>query len=882
MDRPITISRNPRPFTAGGWESSTISWREFAIQLASPIVGSETFGEYLKAGKKEKTNYKSSAGGYVGGALDNSGLRRKHHMTGRDLVTLDFDHLAPGDDKTVQSMCSLLGCDYVMHSSQSHTSSAPRIRIIIPLSRTITSSNEFAAVSRKLASKIDPTMSKLDKTSHEYERLMFYPRHSKDAQYVYVWGAQARTDVPLCDVDTLLSEYMDWRDSAEWPKAPDNDYPVPMPDEKRMKRDPEERAEPVGSFCSFFTVEDVIANFLSDVYEPVDTDASGRSRYTFIGGSTAAGAIVYDSKFLFSHHDTDPASGKTLNAFELVQLHLFGTLDETANANKDIYEWTDRKSFGAMCEWVQSNQHPELLKYRLDVVKKKGQRFSDFISNLLPTDAVDDFEGVVVDSQEIQWGDGDLNNDGTVKPTIKNMQKILEYDPRLRGRIKRDVIRDQLVIRGNLPWHTGDLREESSLREDRCADENGWRGWSGEADEVGLRAYCEEVYGVPNTKKSVVLDALSYVAQMHLRNGVVEYLDGLTWDGTPRIDTIFIDYLGAVDDPPTREATRKAILGCVYRAYEPGCKFDQMVVLIGPQGVGKSTIIHKLAHDAWFTDSLHTFEGQKVAENIKGSWIVEIGELHALRKAEVGQIRQILASTADRFRLPYQRERTNNPRHCIFFGTGNDPDVVRDPEGERRFWIIETSVNAPVKSVWNDLTDAEIDQIWAEAVMLYRMGESLELSRQSKDALLGRQDDFRDADPWEDSIRQFITSKVPSDWVKWPIQKRLEFWDRFNTDVLGVTETENESCMTGIDGNVVGQLVERDRITAREVWCERLSGANAYSKDASGDRLSKADKKRINVALRALLMKSDEWEYGSVRSKCYGVEKGFKKRVQTE
>ncbi len=889
MDRVITITRNPKPFTTGGWVNQKISWRTFASGLCSPLVGAETFEEYLKAGKKEKTEIKSSSGGYVGGAIDETGYRRRHHMRGRDLVTLDFDHLAPGDDKVINSMCSLLGCDFVIHSSQSHTAAAPRVRVIIPLSRTVNSADEYAAVSRKLAFKIDPSMSKLDKTTHEYERLMFYPRHSKDAPFLFIWAGQNRQDVPLCDVDVLLSEYMDWHNQEEWPKAPENDFPVPTPDEKRLKRDPEERAEPIGSFCRFFSMDDAIQFFLSDVYEPVDSDASGRSRYTYIGGTSAAGAVVYDDKFLFSHHDTDPAGGKTLNAFELIQLHRYGYLDEEANAKRDILEpWNEKRSYAAMCQWVQSDGHPELVKYREAVVREKGRSYDAFMEGLnTHTTAEDDFGDVV--QTEIVWGANDLEKDGSVKPTLANMQRIIAEDPMLKGKIRHDVIKDRIVTLGDMPWHIGDMKEESELR-CRSTDENGWRTWAGEPDEVGLRTYLERKYGIQSNRKSVVLDALGYVAKARLRNGVVEYLNSLVWDGVPRIDTLFVDYLGAEDNPTTRAATRKALLGCVYRAYAPGCKFDQMCVLIGPQGIGKSTILRKLAGDAWFTDSIHSFEGPKVAEAIRGAWIVEIGELHALRKAEVGQVRQILACCEDRVRFAYARDVSENPRHCIFFGTGNDREVVRDMCGERRFWIIETGVIEPTKSVW-DQFDLERDQLWAEAVAAYRAGESLEVSREVKDDLLDRQSDFRDADPWESAIREFLTRKVPSDWAVWPIERRLDFWARFDADTIDNGETDDYSSLTGPDGNVVGALVERDRVTASEIWSEFLSGSTRYTKDKDGVKLTKADKKRINNALKIVLRIEGErtigsksgdkipgvWRYDVIRNGPHKRERGFLK-----
>lgn len=245
------------------------------------------------------------------------------------------------------------------------------------------------------------------------------------------------------------------------------------------------------------------------------------------------------------------------------------------------------------------------------------------------------------------------------------------------------------------------------------------------------------------------------------------------WDKVPRLDTLFIDYLGAKDTAYNRAITRKAFTAAVARAMTPGCKYDNMVILSGPQGIGKSTLLDKMSR-GWFNDSIRTFEGKEASELLQGVWMVEVSELDAFRRTDVARIKQFLSLRADRFRAAYGRNVKELPRSCVFFGTTNTSDFLQDTTGNRRFWPIDVGEQRRTKSVWRDLY-AEIDQIWAEAVMRWQCGEPLYLSGAIEEDAKIKQEEHREASSREGVVREFLERKVPDDWNKWPLDKRRMF-----------------------------------------------------------------------------------------------------------
>lgn len=747
-DRRITISAGANRRSVN-WQPQTLLLSELWEKLRTPARSTETLAEYLALKKPQQDELKD-VGGFVAGTL--SGPRRKaHNVTGRDILTLDLDNIPMGGTEDILRRVEGLGCGYCVYSTRKHSPAAPRLRILLPLDRT-TSADEYEPLARRMAEYIGLEFA--DPTTFEASRLMYWPSVCCDSTYIYMYQ-----DKPLLSADGLLATYADWHDCAQWPQTAGQ---ASLPRLAVKQGDPESKNGVVGAFCRVYNVYRAMDELIPGLYEP---DEKTPGRYTFLGGSTTGGAVVYDGgKFLYSHHSTDPCSSKLVNAFDLVRLHKFGELDDEALPGA---KGNRLPSFTAMCELAVADPAVSALmaKDRMETAAK------DF--------AADDLESAG------DWvGQLALNKQtGQIKATIDNVWLILEHDPNIRGKFALNEFAGRGEVLGALPWEK----------------DNRVRLWD-DNDNQGLYWYLEKYYNITGTGK--IDGALSLHSAKHQFNNVQDYLAELTWDGVPRLDTLFVDYLGASDAPYTRAVTRKAFAAAVARAMIPGCKYDAMVILSGPQGIGKSTLLDKMSR-GWFNDSIRSFEGKDASELLQGVWIVEVSELDAFRRTDTARIKQFLSLRADRFRAAYGRHVKELPRCCVFFGTTNSSEFLQDRTGNRRFWPVDVGVVSSGKSVWADL-DRELDQIWAEAVVRWRVGEPLYLSKAQEAVAKERQEEHREVSPREGLILDFLAKQVPEDWISWALDQRRLYW------------------AGAVTGDV--KLVERERICALEIWCEALGG----------------------------------------------------------
>ena len=404
---------------------------------------------------------------------------------------------------------------------------------------------------------------------------------------------------------------------------------------------------------------------------------------------------------------------------------------------------------------------------------------------------------------------------------------ILEHDPRIRGKFALNHFSGRGEILGQLPWSTG--------------EEHG-RMWS-DTDSNALYWWLEREWGV--TGRGNIDSALDVHASLHAFNEVQDYLSGLSWDGVERLDTLFIDYLGAEDSEYTRAVTRKAFTAAVARAMDPGCKYDQMLILCGPQGVGKSTILSLMAN-GWFTDNLTTFEGKEASELLQGVWIVEVAELDAFRRSDVARIKQFLSLTADRYRAAYGRNVRELPRRCVFFGTCNATDFLQDMTGNRRFWPVDVG-----REKWNEEKQERLlanrDQIWAEARVRYMLGEPLYLSSKLATLATEKQEAHREIYAQEGLIEEFVERKVPTDWNKFEIDRRRDYWSGLYKTAEGL------------------ELTDRGAVCAMEIWCE------LFGKSVSD--IKRSDSREINQVLANL--KGWTRSEKPIRFGPYSLQRGF-------
>lgn len=763
------------------WKNRDISWEDLCQRVSSTIRTTETVEEYRKLKKGAQDNIKD-VGGFVGGQL-REGRRKNGMVLCRSMLTLDMDYGEPGIWDEIDLLHDFRCCVYSTHK---HTPEHPRLRMIIPLARDITE-EEYPAVARMVAKEIGIDL--FDDTTYEACRLMYWPSTSANGEFFY-----KTKDGPLLDPDAYLAKYADWHDASTWPVSSRQSEAVRR--SITQQADPLEKPGIVGAFCRAYTIEEAIETFLSDVYEP----SYMNGRYDYIPADSAAGVVVYDGKFAYSHHATDPVCGKLLNAFDLVRLHKFRELDENVGLDTPPGKLP---SFKAMSDLALGD----------DKVKAvfAGERIAQAAAEFSDED----------------WQNGlELDKSGHVKNTLRNLTLILENDPNLKGVVFNQLL-DGMEIKGEVPW-----KHPSKF----------WR----DADDAQLISYVDAHYGTFSARNYDI--AVTKVADDRAYHPIREFIESLPeWDKIPRVDTLLVDYLGAADTAYVRAVTRKTLCAAISRVLRPGCKFDSMLVLNGPQGVGKSTLIAKLAGE-WFSDSLNLGDtkDKTAAEKLQGYWILEIGELAGLKKAEVETLRSFLSRQNDIYRAAFGKRATPHLRQCVFFGTTNaESGYLRDTTGNRRFWPVKTPGSGKKQS-WN-LTHEEILQIWAEALVYVRQGEKLYLSAEMDALAKDEQREAMESDEREGLVREYLDTLLPERWAEMDLFERRNFLT--GSDFGGLQEKGT---------------VKRTNVSNMEIWCE------CFGKERAN--LRRTDSNELTGILARLGWKREE---SKVRIPLYGPQYVF-------
>lgn len=773
------------------WRSARMSWEELTARFASPTVTNETFGQFLNMPKQEQDKLKD-VGGFVGGRLKN-GVRKADCVTDRCLLTLDADFAS---NDFIETVDMFMGSAYCIYSTRKNAPDKHRYRLVIPLDRTV-DPDEYEAIARKTAELVGIDM--FDDTTYQPHRLMYWPSCSKDGLFEHYVGAGA----PLC-ADEVLNKYADWRDVSSWPASSRTAKIITRSIKKQ--EDPTEKKGVIGAFCRAYRIKDAIEEFLPDVYSECSN-----GRYTYINGTSAAGLVLYGDKFAYSNHATDPAGGILCNSFDLVRIHKFGYMDDDAKAGTP----TNRlPSFKEMQEFAANDN------------KVKVMLFEEKTS-----EAAADFEEAYTEEKQkdLSWlsqlKGGERGRQ--YASTIDNVVVILTNDEFFKDKFGLNEFTGKLTVRNPLKWNKETDRE-----------------WS-DTDSSFLRRYLEKIYDIKG--KEVINDAINIVALKNKFHPVRDYLESLVWDGAPRAERIFCDYLGAADNIYTRAVTRKILAAAVARIYKPGVKFDNMLVLVGAQGRGKSEIIKRLGH-GWFSDTITTIQGKDAYEQIQGFWLIEIPELQALKRADVETIKAFTSKSEDSYRAAYDRFTCTRKRQCVFFGTTNRFEFLKDTTGNRRFWPVDISPDKSDKNVFADMDDDEVGQIWAEALQFYKSGEKLYLDTDELETLaVSEQDKHLADDPMSGEIVEFLDMRLPDEWDKMNIFERRNY---LNPEM----------------GNKQEGTRERQKVCIAEIWCE------LYGEDKS--RLDRRKSREI----ADVIMKTGEWERSKNPlqfGKNYGKQKGF-------
>ena len=744
------------------WPNKTIPFDELCARLEQTIRTTESVEEYQKMPKAERDRIKDK-GGFVGGQLRDN-RRKRENVICRSMLTLDCDHADTGFIARFLSGCKHAACLYTTHG---HMPEAPRVRVIVPMTRDVTP-DEFVAISRYFADEWG--IDQFDECSYRPHQLMYWPTTPANGEYVF-----QRVDGAWLDPNTYLTAHPNWKDCSLLPTS--SRESAVREGSKKPQEDPFEKRGVVGAFCRAYTIEEAMEEFLSDVYEP----SVMNGRFDYIPADSSAGVVVYDGKFAYSHHATDPACGKLLNAFDLVRLHRFRTLDDKCPLDTPIGKLP---SFSAMSEFAIKD---ELVK-SVFAEERKAQAEQEF--------ADEDWENAL-----------ELEKNGRVKDTLDNIVLILDNDPKLA------------VIGYNELKSTIDFLARPAWQPIK------YPTWT-DNDTSQLRVYLSETYGIYSPNKTT--DALNMVAAKRKHHPIRDYLNGLpAWDGEVRLDTLLVDYLGAEDTAYVRAITRKTLVAAVARVFVPGIKFDSVLVMDGPQEKGKSTLFNRLAGDAWFNDGLTLTDMQDKtgAEKLQGYWIMEIGELTGMRKSDIDSVKSFISRRDDKYRASYGRVVESHPRQSIIVATVNGTGgFLRDPTGNRRFWPVNTP-GGTTRHAW-DLTETDVVQIWAEAMVRWKEGERLFLEGDVKLEANVMQNAALETDEREGMVREYLERLLPEGWDDYDLYARRSFLSgsEFGATEMGVKRRRNVSTM--------------------EIWAE------CFGKDPSSIR--KIDSYELGVVLRKL------------------------------
>lgn len=768
--------------TAKFWSNKTIKFDELCDRLRSPIYTSETAEEYPKLPKGQRDEIKDK-GGFVAGHLRDN-RRQANKVVCRSMLVYDLDSIEAEFLMNIGSRIPNKGCYYTTHS---HTPEHPRARMIIPASRDMTP-DEFNAAARYYAQD-NGFISMLDPCSFSPHQLMYWPTCPSNGEYLI-----DTMEGDWLDPDTIFAKHPNWRDCSLLPTTPKeskaSDHNV------KQQKDPLEKDGVIGLFNRvYFPISLAIEEFLNDVYVPT-ADSSGR--YDYIPGEGSAGVVIYDDKFSYSHHATDPAGGKLCSAFDLVRLHKFGD--------------DENKSLKNMCEFAMKQ---EKVKFRA-LEERQSQMDEDF-----------------ADAEDWRSKLRYMPRSKCLENSVWNLMLILNNDPDFAN-IAFNEMAGRIEITGAVPW-------------ERPMDNRFWR----DADTAQMKALIDIRYETFSNRNHDV--AFTKTVEDRHFHPAREYFDSLPeWDHVPRVESLLIDYFGAEDSSYTRAVMRKTLIAAAARTYHPGVKFDSALILVGAQGIGKSTFFSKLA-GSWFSDSLTLtdMKDKAGAEKLQGFLILELGEMAGMKKVDIETIKSFLSRTDDIYRPSYGGVVESHPRQCIVVGSTNaENGFLRDITGNRRFWPVNVCSESAKKS-WQ-MTKEEVSQIWAESIYLYHKGEKLYLEGNDAKIAEDKQRQAMETDERQGLVEDYLYTLLPDNWDEMSLFERKSF-------------------LSGGDfGETKKGTVERTQVSNAEIWCECFG--NSLSSIKASD----------SYAIAAIMMKIEGWEKSGKRKKIplYGQQRMYEKLSQ--
>ena len=728
--------------------------KKFKSRFQVPHATPEKYREYKAASDKVQRDLKGSNGWMMRGPVAKGQNRNRNSILPSQIITLDIDYATQEFVDRLLAGKVLKGYYLIAHTTRSHTPENPRFRIIIFLEGEV-SRERYQAASRIVAQLVDPNMEWVDKVSFRPAQMMYMPTVSKDMVKHYVYHEQGGELLDHEDIiDTWEMTNGSASDIGNLPRTHDEDE---LREVAEKAEDPLDKKGPVGDFCRSYSITELVEGkdgepgIMGATYETVEYAEGVIQRMTYLGGTTSNGAVVYDDKFVYSHHGSDPSCDMLVNAYDLVRIHKFADEDKDAEKGTPVSKLPSTKK---MTEFLRGDAHYRVAqaesRYDLeemlsddDVEYETEDRpgASDFLEGIdedeqAEIDAdIEDLIGTPVDTPWSKRKDRqmtrakwmpkppkrwiakklELTDDGLIKVTMHNVAFIVLFDPRFFRKVAFNLFSKEIVM-------VGDFKSKMDLISDyKCADKVNGEDWQ-EINDLIVRTVLDAPtgpgqpgYGL-KVGKELVHDAVRLAAYRNQFHPLLEYYDDLR--AKPQlgkddlIERLFIDYYGCPDTVYYRELSRLVLIASVARLEEPGCKYDYAVIVEGAQGTGKSSSIQALYGTEYFGEiDTDLSNVQKTAEQIKGKHALELPELSAMHKSEANDAKAFMSRQQDDVRMVYDRNKSKFPRQCVIWGTTNDREYLRDVTGGRRYLIVEMTGD------WIDVDGItrDRDAIWQAA-----------------------------------------------------------------------------------------------------------------------------------------------------------------------
>ena len=809
--------------TARRYKNQEKPWNWLKDRNRVPVRTTETAEEYPKLPKGERDALKDQ-GGFVGGWL-RDGIRKNGNVICRTVGALDADNIPADVDFPALCRARLAGYEWFLYSTHRHTPEAPRFRVVILFDREV-SEDEYPALMRQIARDIG--MDFFDDSTYQANRMMYWASCPSNGEFIF----DEALGQPL-PADRFLGRYENWRDTSQWPTSSRESEVVQK--SASTQEDPLNKQGIVGSFCrAFFPIQSALEKFLPDVYAPTEQDG----RWDYIPADSTAGVVIYGDRFVFSHHTTDPACGKLLNAFDIVRIHRFGDDDS-------------KKSFGQMQEFAlaQDEVKRQIFDERQASLRQdfpglveqgdgsvvplaRNEQNRPQSSTSLPTDEPPT-AGAAAPTRNVPSGDwiGRLQytRKGILENSVWNLLLILNNDPDFRNFALNEFY-GRVEVTGPVPWERPD----------------GNRFWQ-DADTNQLKALLDIRYTVFSNRNYDV--AFGKAVADRRFHPIRQYLDALPpWDGMKRIEFLFSRCFEAEDSEYVRAVTRKVFAAAVARIYQPGTKFDSVLVLDGKQGIGKSTLFRELVTDRYYSEtlSLTDMSSKDGAEKLQGFWIVEIGELAGMRKADIEKVKNFLSTPDDTYRPSYGHTVESHPRQAVIIATVNgEKGYLRDITGNRRFWIVKCGQTEQAKKF--TIPPEERDQIWAEAKMLWQGGEKLYLEGGLIRDAEAMQTAAMEEDDRQGLVEAYLDMLLPENWAEMDLYARRNY----------LYDPKDPMQAAGI--------FRRDTVSNIEIWAE------CFGKDPA------VMKKQDSYEIAAIMTRINGWEKSTKRQRIslYGPQRVY-------